>query len=128
MISISVKKQPKYKVNAKKIKKALATSLEQSGMVSKAKVSVALVEEKEMLDLSRNYLKDNNLHNVLSFPYSEAKEKFIFPPDKTKHLGEIVVCYPVAEKEAELEDKSIEEKIIELVEHGAQHLLGIHHE
>ncbi len=127
MISISVKKQSGYKVNTKKIKKALTTSLEQSGVVSKAKVSIALVEEKEMLDLSRNYLKDNSLHNVLSFPYSETKKKFIFPPDKTKHLGEIVVCYPIAEKEAKMENKSVEEKIIELIEHGAQHLLGIHH-
>lgn len=126
-MSVSVKKQSNYPVNTSEIRKYLATLLERRGIVSNTKVLVALVEEKEMLDLSRKYLKDNNVHNVLSFTYSEVADKFIFPPDSSTHLGEIIVCYPKAKEEAKAEGKPIKEKIQELVKHGALHLIGIHH-
>ncbi len=128
MISVSVKKQSSYSINTSEIKENLATLLEESGIVSNTKVSVALVGEKKMLDISRKYLKDNKVHNVLSFTYNEVAHMFVFPPDKTKHLGEIVVCYPRAKDEAEVEGITIKEKVKELVEHGALHLIGIHHD
>jgi len=128
MISISVRKQSKYSVSESKLKKELASSLKQSGLISNAKVSIAIIDQKDMLDLSRKYLKDNRLHNVLSFPDKEVKGKFVSPPDKTRYLGEIVICYPMAEKEAKMENKTVEEKVIELAKHGGRHLLGIHHD
>ncbi|RLC28683.1 rRNA maturation RNase YbeY [Candidatus Woesebacteria bacterium] len=128
MISVSVTKQSKHPVNTNDIKRYLATLLEQSGVVSNTKVSVALVGEKEMLDISKKYLKDNKVHNVLSFTYSEIAEKFAFPPDGSTHLGEIIVCYPLAEKEAKVEGVPVEERVQELIEHGALHLIGIHHD
>lgn len=128
MISVSVKKQSNYSVDTSEIKKNLATLLEQRGVVSNTKVSVALVGAKEMLDISNKYLKDNKVHNVLSFTYSEVAGKFTFPPDNTEHLGEIIVCYPKAKNEAKIEGKLIKEKIRELVKHGALHLIGIHHD
>jgi probable rRNA maturation factor len=81
-----------------------------------------------MLDLTKKYLKDNKMHSVLSFPSSETKKKFVFPADGVIRLGEIVVCYPRAVEEANKEGKLIEKKIQRLIEHGALHLIGIHHE
>ena len=43
-------------------------------------------------------------------------------------MGEIVICYPKVLEEAKLEGKLIDQKAYELVEHGALHLLGFHHE
>lgn len=128
MIKVYVKKSSNYPVRAREIKKNLSTLLEQRGIVSEAEVSVALVGEKVMLDLANKYLKDNMMHSVLSFPYSETKRKFVYPADEVIRLGEIVVCYPRAVEEAKKEGKLIEEKIRELIEHGALHLIGIHHE
>ena len=128
MIRVSVKKSSNYPVSIKKIKKSLSTLLEQRGIVSRAEASVALVGEKTMLDLAKKYLKDNKVHSVLSFPASEVKKKFIYPADDVIRLGEIVVCYPKAVEEAKEEGKLIETKIEELIEHGALHLIGIHHE
>ena len=128
MISVFVKNQSKYHVNSRKIKQALATLLEQRGVVSNTKVSVALVDEKQMLDISSKYLKDDKVHNVLSFTYDEAKMVFVYPPDNSKYLGEIIVCYPIAKKEASIEGMKAEDKVIELVEHGAMHLIGVHHD
>ncbi|MFH1863345.1 MAG: rRNA maturation RNase YbeY [bacterium] len=136
MIKVDVVKQSNYPVSSTNIKKALRELLIKQGIVSDAEVSVAIVGEKKMLEVGRKYLKDKVLHNVLSFTPDEARyqtvpgeaiEKFIYPDDKLVHLGEIVVCYPKAVEEAKREDKLIEEKVRELVEHGAMHLLGFHH-
>ncbi len=128
MIKVYVKKSSNYPVSVKEIKKNLRTLLEQRGIVSNTEVSVALVSEKMMLDLTKKYLKDNRMHSVLSFPSSETKKKFVFPADGVIRLGEIVVCYPRAVEEANKEGELIEKKIQSLIEHGALHLIGIHHE
>ena len=125
MVKVSVSKQLNYPVSSPKIKRGLKVFFKTHGVVSDAEVSVALVGEKKMLTLGKKYLKDKNLHNVLSF---EAGDQFEYPPDGVIHLGEIIVCYPVALKEAKQENKLVDEKVYELVEHGAGHLLGFHHE
>jgi len=128
MIKVNVKKQSNYPISSTKIRKNLKDFLASHGIVSDAEVSVALVGENKMLEIGKKYLKDKSLHNVLSFTADEIDSKFVFPPDGVIHLGEIIVCYPVAFEEAKKEGKLIEEKVMELIEHGARHLLGIHHE
>jgi len=128
MIKVAVTKQTNYPVSPKKIKDSLKDFFTKQGIVSDAEVSVAIVGEKKMLELGRKYLNDKNLHNVLSFTADEVSGKFMYPPDDKIHLGEIIVCYPVVVREAKKEGKLIEEKVLELVEHGAWHLLGIHHD
>lgn len=127
MIRVSVTKQSNYPVGVANIKKKLADFLSKSGIVSSAEVSVAIVGEAKMKELGQRYLKDKKLHNVLSFTPSEVKG-FVYPPDGTLYLGEIVICYQKAVEEAKAENVLIDEKVYELIEHGAQHLMGIHHE
>ena len=128
MIKVSVTKQSNYPVKVSVIKKKLAEFLAKNGIVSDAEVTVAIVGGKKMLEIGGKYLKDKKLHNVLSFVPNEVKGGFIYPPDGQIHLGEIIICYPLAVKEAGEENVLIDERVCELVEHGALHLLGIHHE
>ncbi len=128
MIKVNVKKQSNYPVSSTKIRKNLKNFLAGHGIVSDAEVSVALVGENKMLEVGKKYSDDKSLHNVLSFTADEVDSKFVYPPDGTIHLGEIIVCYPVAFEEAKKEGKLIEKKVMELIEHGALHLLGIHHD
>ncbi|MEK7550365.1 MAG: rRNA maturation RNase YbeY [Patescibacteria group bacterium] len=125
MIKVLISKQSNYPVGISNIKKKLSAFFKNHGIVSEAEVSVAIVGEKKMLDIGKKYLKDKKLHNVLSF---EVKDKFTYPPTGSIQLGEIVVCYPIALNEAKIENVLIDDKVYELVEHGAMHLLGIHHE
>ncbi len=127
MVKVSVSKQSNYPVGANVVKKRLSLFLQKRGIVSPAEVSVAIVGEKKMMEIGNKYLRDKKLHNVLSFTPNETKEKFVFPPDGIIHLGEIVVCYPLAVKESGEENVLIDDRICELAEHGALHLLGIHH-
>lgn len=136
MIKISITKQSNYPVKATVIKKKLADFLAKNGIVSDAEVSVAIVGEKKMLEIQKRFLKEDptslklrgtRLHNVLSFTPTEVKG-FIYPPDGRMHLGEVIICYPEALREAKEENILIDERVYELTEHGALHLLGIHHE
>jgi len=129
MIHVYINKQSNFAVSVPKIKDALQKLFIKEGIVSNADVSVSIVGEKKMLTLAKKYLKENNvLHNVLSFPFAETKEPFVEPPDNVIHLGEIVFCYQKVIEEAQKEGKLIDEKFVELAEHGAMHLLGKHHE
>jgi probable rRNA maturation factor len=128
MIKVNVSKQSNFPVKSSLIKKRLREFLTKEGIVSDCVVSVAVVGEKKMLELSKKHLKDKLLHNVLSFTESEIKGGFIYPPDGKIYLGEIVICYPKVVKEAKEEEVLIDERVSELVEHGALHLLGKHHE
>ncbi|MFI5241246.1 MAG: rRNA maturation RNase YbeY [Microgenomates group bacterium] len=127
MIKVSVVKQSNYPVSVSKIKNGLKSFFLKKGIVSSAEVSVAIVGESKMLSVGKKFLGDNKVHNVLSFTPDETKEKFVLPPDGVVHLGEIIVCYPVALSEAKEENVLIDNKVYELIEHGAMHLLGFHH-
>jgi probable rRNA maturation factor len=48
--------------------------------------------------------------------------------EKTVLLGDVVVCYSVAKKQALKLNHIIDEEIEFLVCHGVLHLLGIHHD
>lgn len=126
MIKVLVSKQSNYPVKSTDLKKKLATFLKKKGIVSDAEVSVAIVGEKKMMEIGNRYLKDKKLHNVFSFTPTEVKG-FVYPPDGKIHLGEIMVCYPKAVEEAKRANELIGKRVYELVEHGALHLLGIHH-
>jgi len=128
MIRIYVKKQGNFAVSASKIKRSLRELLLKEGIVSNADVNVLIVGKNRMERLGRKYLHKNEpLHNVLSFVEEEALKRFVNPPDDILHLGDIAVCFPVAVKEAGDEGVLVEEKVIELLTHGAYHLLGKHH-
>jgi len=112
------------------IRKSLIKFFEAHGITSDAEVNVLIAGEKKAQEIaSKNLKRGEPAHNVLSFPASETKDNgtFIYPPD-TLYLGDIVVCYPILYEEAKKEGKSIEQKVIELVEHAGLHLMGIHHE
>jgi len=48
-------------------------------------------------------------------------------PDKWLRLGDIIISYPQALEDASMDGISVDEEIRTLVEHGMNHLLGIHH-
>lgn len=116
------------------VKKSVVTdAIEQSlaGRVSKdTEVSVTIVGDRRMRELNNSYRKLDATTDVLSFPQydpSQSMHPFVDLPDGVLRLGDIVVSYPEAIREATEEQKMVDEKIVELVLHGLEHLLGNHH-
>lgn len=128
MIKILVKKQMYYPVSSVKVKREVTRFLEKKGIRSDTIVSIAFIGKEKMKKLSDKYLKDNRIHNVLSFTESEVIKKFVYPPGEYTYLGEVVICYPLVFEEARKENKLIDTKVFELVRHGLMHLMGVHHE
>ena len=93
MINVLFTKQSNYPVSSPKIKTVLKNFLTKHGIVSEAEVSLALVGEAKMLEIGKKFMKDNKLHNVLSFTVEEKNNAgFIYPPGKL-YLGEIIICF-----------------------------------
>lgn len=118
--------ESRYKVNRKRIRTALSTLLRDQGVKTPVEVSVAIVGDRKMRELSKKYKNEDKTRNVLSFSLSEG-EAMKTPPGILR-LGDIVISYPVAITEAVKDEVLVDDKIDELVTHGMGHLLGLHHE
>ncbi len=131
MVNVLVYKQRNFPVSVKKIKEAAAKTLTENGMVSDCEVSIAIVGKPKMSQLSKQYLHEEKVfgedHPVLAFTESEVQGYFVFPPNEKMQVGEIVVSYPKAVEIASKENKLVDDVVCSLVEHGALHLIGIHH-
>lgn len=130
MHRILVSTQSRYPISVKKIKEHLLECLKELKVDHPVEISVTIVGDRKMHELNLKYRERDKTTNVLSFPTSENKEGVIFPTESVsgrKHLGDIVISYPAAIRDAEQEKKLVDIKVYELLEHGLLHLLGQHH-
>jgi len=80
--------------------------------------------------LNRDYRGIDKTTDVISFALSENKDdtKFITPPDKISRLGEVIISYPQAVRQAKENKQTIKAELAWLVVHGLLHLLGYDHQ
>lgn len=93
-----------------------------SHQLDTAEMTIRIVDEKESSELNERYRHKLGPTNVLSFPYSPI------PGIASRLLGDIVICAPIVEKEAEEQGKSLIAHWAHMVVHGCLHLLGFDHE
>jgi len=87
----------------------------------KAELSVRITDATEIKMLNQQYRGKDYATNVLSFPAD-------LPPElKLPHLGDIVICAEVVEREAREQSKPSEAHWAHMVVHGTLHLLGYDH-
>lgn len=91
-------------------------------------VSVALANDKLLQELNSQYRNKNKPTNVLSFPQiHEDKIKEEIEKNEYLALGDIVVSLDTLAKEAEEQNKTLENHFTHLVVHSMLHLLGFDH-
>ncbi len=112
-----------YLVDQDRIRRTVISALAAQGIMDKAEVSVVICGEQKMKQLHKKYMETYETTDVLSFPLEEQPGA-----DGILHLGDVVVCYQVAVKQAGENGRSVDEEIDFLVDHGCKHLMGIHHE
>lgn len=125
-IKVLIYVESRYKVNRKKIKAAVASVLEEHSVQSQLEVSIAIVGDRKMTKLNKEYRNKEGTTNILSFPLAEGESSHL--PEDVVHLGDIVISYPMVIKESSEQDMLVDDRIDELVQHGMLHLLGLHHE
>ncbi len=130
MITVFIKTESHYTVDRNRVRIIIEKILLSKGVKGKVEVSVSVVGDRLMKNLNRKYRNFDETTDVLSFPMTEeVKDKpFVEPPDNVLRLGDIIISYPQAREDALEENKLVDDKIDELVEHSMLHLLGQHHE
>jgi probable rRNA maturation factor len=92
-----------------------------AGRREEAQVTVRIVDEEEGSELNQRWRKRAGPTNVLSFPSTGLEQ--IAPA----LLGDIVICAPVVEREAQHQRKALRAHWAHMVIHGTLHLLGLDH-
>ena len=129
MITVLFQTESHFPVSTQKIKDAVVAYLS-TRVNSKTEISVSIIGDRRMQELNKSYRKIDATTDVLSFPLNDPSQPmspFVEMPDGVLRLGDVLVSYPQAVSEAADENKLVDDKIVELIEHGINHLLGIHH-
>jgi probable rRNA maturation factor len=118
--------ESRYKINRKRIKQTVEKVVAKNDVTGPVEVSIAVVGDRKMRELSRRYKGEDKTRNILSFSQTEGAA---FEGSKdTLRLGDIVLSYPQVINDAIRDEMLVDDKVDELVEHGLMHLLGLHHE
>ena len=124
-----IKNFTRRKVNQKYLNKVVEKALKVSNIKKPVEISLVITGEKRIKSLNNRYRKIDKVTDVLSFGNEErcGAVRFIDPMDNTAYLGEIFICYPQAERQAEREKHVVQKEIAILLVHGILHLLGHDH-
>ena len=122
--------------------------LRAEGVTPPAEVGLVVTDDETVRDLNRRYRDIDEPTDVLSFVYEpfdtprtqpadpstgsgcggSGAEPFVTPPDGVRRLGEVILSYPTAERQALEAGHGVQEEAAHLVAHGLLHLLGYDHE
>jgi probable rRNA maturation factor len=126
-LNLSVSSDSRYSFDRKMVKAGLEkVLLEQGRDTGVFNISLSVVGERKIRELELKYFQRDEITDVLSFPLEEGME---MPKDSDEEsLGDIVICYPQAKRQAMQWNRLIDEEIEFLACHGLLHLLGVHHD
>jgi len=86
--------------------------------------SISIIGNRSMKLLNNKYRKKNYPTDVLSFSIFESEG----PRIPSLDLGDILICLPVAKKQAREYQESLRHELERLTVHGVLHLFGYDHE
>lgn len=95
----------------------------QAALLAPAELTIRFVDLDEGRSLNRDYREKDYATNVLTFAYNEGEELSDDEPTR----ADIILCTDVLEKEAQEQQKSVEEHTAHLIVHGVLHAQGYDH-
>jgi probable rRNA maturation factor len=88
-------------------------------------ICITITGDDQLRELNRDYLNNDQTTDVLSF--GEITPDFVSPTGDLAFLGDIVISYPQAQRQAEAGGHAVGQEVILLAVHGILHLLGHDH-
>jgi len=85
----------------------------------KQSVSIALVSQTEIRNLNKRYRGKDQATDVLTFNLGDTKDD---------QLGEIIICWPILQRQAKVHGNSLKQELQLLTVHGVLHLMGYEHD
>lgn len=127
MITVHFKNSTRAAIDPQPYVEAIRRFLPKYGITDNVDVELSIVGSAHMRRLNREYRHKDYATDVLSFPVWPNLDTIKQQPGHVL-LGTVVVCLPVAIRDAKKEGQDLEAKITFLVEHSLLHLMGFHHE
>ena len=132
-INISVERNLNVPLKKNWFQEIVLKTLEVEGVASSAEIGLVITDSKTIQKLNRTYRGNDKPTDVLAFHMmpganQEPEQQFVGPPDGMHHLGEVVISYTQAVKQAQEQGHSVEQELALLIVHGVLHLLGYDHE
>jgi len=99
-------------------------------------VGLVITGDEKVKELNKTYRGKNETTDVLAFYMtpgaswlkSAEKDAFAAQPDDILHLGEVIISYPKAVKQADEHNHSVKKELATLIVHGILHLMGYDHQ
>jgi probable rRNA maturation factor len=123
---LEINNQGKFPVDLKYCQKMIRRASRRLGISPvRTNLSLAFVSDQAIRKLNRIYRGEDHPTDVLSFNLREDQKG---GPRNQHCLGEIIISYPQARRQAAARKKPVEREIALLIVHGLLHLLGHDHQ
>ncbi len=129
LIVVDLQIAPEFsgRVAAERLTEAARITLADEGR-HQVEICVVLTSDEEVKELNRTYRGLDEPTDVLSFSVQEGQGSFVVgDPKAGVYLGDIVIAYPYARRQAVTQGHDIDMELNLLVIHGVLHLLGYDH-
>jgi len=130
-VEINILVDPRFqdKVSTGLMKKAAVVALETMENGRNIEMELLITGDARIRELNRRWRGFDRPTDVLSFTMTgEDPLPFIAPEGGPVHLGEVVISFPRARRQAAQLGHSVEQELACLVIHGVLHLLGMDHQ
>lgn len=133
-LGVRVKGAFQKQIDSERLRRITELTLLTEGIQTDVELGIYVTDDATVKKLNLAYRGLDETTDVLSFALTEPmpgheSEPFIDPPDGVMRLGEVIISYPRAVKQAGEHGRTVEEEIAWLAVHGLLHLLGHdHHE
>jgi len=136
---VKIQNENKYEINKNLIVKASRKLMKILGQNDKKLFAIInFVDEKTIHEMNKEYRHKDKPTDVISFRMLEGqlnqkvnKKNYPLdfdPAEKKVFIGEIFICYQIAQQQSVEYKHSLEREITFLATHGLLHLMGFDHE
>ncbi len=123
MITFQIEKAYKSQIDTGRLQKAVSDTLFHQQFQPSVDVAIVIGDNDHIQSLNQTYRGIDEPTDVLTFPHG-----VIDPDTGREYLGDIVIAYPQAAKQAEAGGHPVMDELVILVVHATLHLLGYDHE
>jgi len=111
------------------LREAIMTAAAEVGAIAAGEMTLVITDDARMRALNQTYRDIDATTDVLSFVAMDDSEagQLVVPDEMPAYLGDVVISWPRACRQAEERGHSVEGELSLLAIHGLLHLLGHDH-
>ncbi len=134
-VDLSVDEPFEHRFDQAVVESAGAAAIRRALKSGPAHVSIIVTDDAELQRLNRDFRGLDRATDVLSFGSANAfsgdvkddGDGFVTPPGQTATLGDVIISFDRAARQAAIAGRPIEHELALLAAHGVLHLLGFDH-